>query len=120
MALNLEAFGKDVETLVIDAGKSFYTDAQDKWDVDKAFFEEIAADYKECVQLLLQGKLTSDAALVEEMEGNLRQLTGTVRSRVAQRRLELSADVEAQLSDVLWGIGKAIGALVGGAILGAL
>jgi len=54
------------------------------------------------------------------MEGNLRQLTGTVRSRVAQRRLELSADVEAQLSDVLWGIGKAIGALVGGAILGAL
>lgn len=120
MSLDLARLGDDVAGAFVGAAEEFYADGRAMAAEDRAFFQEIAADYREAGLTLVRAKATGDASLVAEMEGTLRQLTGTVRSRVAERRLDLEDSVKGALGNALWGVAKAVGTILGGAIAAAL
>jgi hypothetical protein len=120
VSLNIEQFGNDIALLFTDAAKEMYTDAQDQWDADKTFFADVGKKYKEAAQVYLQAKLENNTTLAQQMETAMKQYTGAIRATVSTRALQLDAAAKDRLSSILFGIGKTLGTLLGGALLGAL
>lgn len=115
-AFDFDQLGHDVTDSVMGAAKSFYQDGQEMAAEDKAFFLEIAADYKAVTQELMEARLSGDAAKIAEMEGNFRQLGGIVKSRVARRRFQIESATNDAISNVLLGVLHGLGAVAGSAV----
>jgi hypothetical protein len=120
MSLDVEAFAGELGGLFVEAGQSFYANSQEKWEQDKAFFEEIKVKYKEAAQVYLQAKIAGDDSLAEQMTTAMKQYTLAIRATVETARLQLESQAQEQLVSVLMGVGKAVGSILVGSLLGVL
>lgn len=113
---DFNALGQDVTDSVMSAAKSFYADGQEMAAEDKAFFLEIAADYRAVTEELVKARLSKDADKIAEMEGNFRQLGGIVKARVARRQFQIESATNDAIANVMLGVLHGLGALAGGAV----
>lgn len=113
---DFDQLGADVTDAVMGAAKSFYQDGQEMAEEDKAFFLEIAADYKAVTKERIEAHLSGDATKVDEMDGNFRQLGGIVAARVARRQFQIESATNDVIASVMLGVLHGLGALAGGAV----
>lgn len=113
---DFDQLGDDITASVMGAAQSFYADGQEMAAEDKAFFLEIAADYKAVTEERLQAHLSGDAVKIAEMDGNFRQLGGIVQARVARRRFQIESATNDAIANVMVGVLHGLGALAGGAV----
>lgn len=120
MPLDFNQLGEDIRNSVLGAAQEFYGEGREMAQEDKVFFMEIATDYREVSQLYLKAKVEGDDNVADEMQGNLRQLTATVRAKVSQRALDIDEAAKGALGDVLKGIGSILGKMLTGVLGGML
>lgn len=120
MSLDIQTFAGELGNLFVEAGKGFYADAQEKWEQDKAFFEDIKEKYKGATQVYLQSKAVGDDETASQMLTAMEQYTLAIRAMVETRRLQLESQAQDRLVSVLQSVAKTVGSILGGAILGAL
>lgn len=120
MSLDINAFAEEVGDTFVGAAKDFYADAQDQWETDKAFYEEVKGKYKEATKVYLEAKVSGNTDLADQMTTAMKQYTLAIRATVETARLQLESQAQEQLISVLTGVGKTIGSILGGALLAAL